>query len=311
MPEPSESFDYTEALATFDAALCEALAISQGCAERLPPAYISYGTFVFARLCAHGTAMMRAVPRSRWAKADFEDWNFCVAAPHARAILEGAMFFTYLTEPPSSEDEWLARVYMMQLNDCTRRLGLMENLKQSDEVKHFATEQEKLRQHLRGNTYFQTLPEKAQRECLKGEKPWLKTRDQLVEKTGLTSSQYAALWLLLSQHSHILPLSFYRMETNGRGTGLENETDRQYIAAAMVLTADQLKLATDRMVFLFPDLADLRRGADSKFMPGPAANAPATKDTPTSLDQVPPGVQASKLARALHSYVRVMKRLGE
>jgi len=39
---------------------------------------------------------------------------------------------------------------------------------------------------------------------------------------------------LLSQHTRVLPLSFYCMERNGRGTGIENELDRGYMTAAVM-----------------------------------------------------------------------------
>ena len=64
------------------------------------------------------------------------------------------------------------------------------------------------------------------------------------------------------------------MEPNGRGTGLENETDKTYTIQAFEICAAILSDATDRMVENFPDAADPRKGIASKFQPGPAPNCP-------------------------------------
>lgn len=311
MSAGQEPLDYAAALIDFDAALCESLAVSQGCAERPPLPHVAYGSHLFARLCAHGTAMMRAAPRSRWVTSDHEDWNFCVVAPHARAILEGFMFFAYLTEDPSSEDEWKARVNMMHLNDCTRRIALMDKIDAVDDLKGLSQQQDELRQRLLANPYFNNLPPKVQRECLKGEKPWLKTREQMLEAVGIDKADYDAIWLLYSQHSHILPMSFYRIEPNGRGTGVENEVDREYIARALVLGAALLRLASDRMVILFPDLAPLRKGLKSKFCPGPKINAPIHNETPSVLQERWLDLEESTLTRVVSSYIRVANRSNQ
>ncbi|MBC8241562.1 MAG: hypothetical protein H8E30_13955 [Alphaproteobacteria bacterium] len=56
--------DYRKRLQAFDAAVCEAIAVSQACSERLEAAAIGYSTHVFARICAHAQAMMCAAALS-------------------------------------------------------------------------------------------------------------------------------------------------------------------------------------------------------------------------------------------------------
>lgn len=68
-------------------------------------------------------------------------------------------------------------------------------------------------------------------------------------------------------------MSFYRMEANGRGSGLENNTDRGYLTTAMLICGGILEAATERMVDVFPGVAEVREGVDSKFSSGPKANA--------------------------------------
>ena len=75
-PETISENDYRIALSNFDAAVCDAYAVSQAQASRLAPQNIAYATRVFNRLCAHAVSMVRASPYSRWVKADYEHWDF-------------------------------------------------------------------------------------------------------------------------------------------------------------------------------------------------------------------------------------------
>jgi len=99
-------------------------------------------------------------------------------------------------------------------------------------------------------------------------------RFELLEELGWDQKRFRAIYDLLSQHAHILPMSFYRMEANGRGTGLENEADRGYICLMLQICTGVLNDCTDRIVLAFPDVADRRQGKKSRFSPGPRGNLP-------------------------------------
>ena len=101
---------------------------------------------------------------------------------------------------------------------------------------------------------------------------WCPGRAQLVELVGMDKAVFDILWNLWSQHSHIHPISFLRMQPNGRGTGLECDPDRLYLAVAMLTSAGILEAATDKIVEVFPDVAGERKGLDSKFSPGRKRN---------------------------------------
>ena len=263
--------DYLEALALFDSAVCEAQAVGQAQAGRMAAPCLSYGTYLFARMCAHGVAGIRAAPLSRWVKSDHQDWGFNVLACHARALLEGNLFFHYFMAPTDdSLDEGRARVTLLQLNDCCSRLKLFVD---NDEQRaSFEQQREELRDRLRSIPFFQQLPQAVQNKCLSGKKAWFMDREQLVALVEMDKAGFDILWDLFSQHSHIHPVSFLRMEPNGRGSGLECDPDRAYLAVAMLLSAGILEGATDLIVEAFPDVAGERNGIHSKFSPGPKSN---------------------------------------
>lgn len=293
---------YNAALTKFDAAICEAIAVSQASSGRQPEINIGYASYVFTRMCGAGIAFIRAAPLSRWIRADFDDRHFGGVAGHARSLLDGFLLFNYLIEPAKSEAELSARVNVMHLNDCSRRFELFKNLGMAEDLAGFEKQCEELRKRLDDNEYFKALPNAVQKNCLNGRFLMIDTRDEMLAKVGFAKGQFDALYDLWSQHVHILPISFYRIEPNGRGTGIENETDRGYIAQSLDIGASVLTDATDKMVGQFPDTAGVRRGTKSTFSPGPLENRPPKRNTGES--HLPPPPRESALAAAMK------KRLG-
>lgn len=265
---------YKTALEKFDVAICEAIAVSQASANRMVAPNLGYATRVFARMCSAGTALVRAVPRSRWVRSDFENWDFGAVAGDACGLLDGFLLFHYLIEPPKSEAELQVRIDVMNLHDCTSRIELHKNLGSLADMAGFEKQKGEIQDRLKSNDHFLTLPDPLQNQCLNGSVPMTDSRDQILATVGFPKDQFDAMYDLWSQHLHILPMSFYRIEPNGRGTGLENETDRAYITQTLEICSAFLSDATDCMVEHFPDAADSRKGIESRFQPGPLLNCP-------------------------------------
>jgi len=262
---------YMLALEWLDKAVCEASAVGQAQAGRMAAPCVGYGTYLFARMCSHGVAAVRAMPYSGWVRSDHQEWGFNVLACHARALLEGNLYFHYFMQTADETlDESRARVTLLQLNDCCSRLRMFAG----SEQQRFWFEQQldDLQACLRSQPFFLKLSPPLQAQCLIGKKAWCPGRAQLVELVGMDKAGFDILWNLWSQHSHIHPISFLRMQPNGRGTGLECDPDRLYLAVAMLISAGILEAATDKIVEVFPDVAGERKGLDSKFSHGPKRN---------------------------------------
>ncbi len=265
---------YKAALENFDAALCEAIAVSQVSAGRHPPVNVGYASYVFTQMCGAAISMIRASPLTRWVRSDFDDWRFGAIAGHARSLLDGSLLFNYLMAPVQSENELKARIDVMHLNDCTRRIELFKNLGVFKDIEVFEKQRVELQDRLVSNEYFNSLPSRVQKNCKNGRFLTIDTRDEMLAKMGFGKGQFDAIYDLWSQHVHILPLSFYRIEPNGRGTGLENDSDRGYMFQALELCSGILAQATDLVVQQFPDVASVRKGVKSTFSPGPTENKP-------------------------------------
>lgn len=268
---------YLAKLRMFDEAICEAIAVSQASANRMAAQNWGYASYVFTHLCGAGTSLITAAPLTRWVQADFNNWQFGAIAGHARSLFDGYLLFTYLIEPAETEAEVEARVCVMHLNDCIRRIELHTDLELVYDFAKFEGQRQELADRLNANAYFSDLPPSIKKNCLSGKFLMIDSRDERLAKIGLPKGHFDALYDLWSQHIHILPLSFYRIEPNGRGTGIENETDRAYMAQALDLCANLLIDATDSMVAKFPDTASVRRGTNSEFSPGPRQNRPRNR----------------------------------
>lgn len=266
--------DYRTSLRTFDASICEALAVGQATSDRIVAPHAGYATRVFARLCSHGVAIIRSCPKTRWVHSDAENWDFGSIASHFRSIMEGRLLFDYISKEPESDEEWSARLNVMHLNDCTRRIRILRSSIDEEKNRSYEAQAEELRDRLRSNLWFCALDEKLKKKLITGDLLTISARSEQLSEIGWDTQTFFALFDFLSQYIHVLPLSFYNTEPNGRGTGLENDTDRTYISQFLLICSEMLDACTGRMVDLFPDAAAVRQGSDSKFSPGPRRNLP-------------------------------------
>lgn len=273
-PQPTTREEYRAALRAFDACVCEAVAVGQAIGSQMASPNLGYGTHVFTRICANAIALVRAAPKSRWVRSDADLWDLTAVAGHARSLMEGLLLLHYLLKTPLNQDEWSARINLMHLNDCCRRAKILEATNTEEQVKEFVKTADELRDRLRNNPYFNTIDYRTRERLLKGDALTIPTRNELLDELKIEKEWFYMVWNLLSQYTHVLPMSFYRIEANGRGSGLDNDTDRSYIRLALEVGAEYLKAATDLLVDAFPEAADARRGIDSKFSPGPARNVP-------------------------------------
>lgn len=266
--------DYRQLLRDFDTNVCEAIAVSQACAQRLESPAIGYSTHVFTRICAHAQSMICAVPKSRWAKRDFEIWDVSSVAAHARSILEGYLLFRYLADAPADLEVQRAYVQVMHLYDCTKRIKVLPFVLPDEEVEWLEAQAEEIRERLNGINFFAKLDVKLKKNILAGRYLMITPQKEVIAAVGIEQEEYDFYWNYLSQYTHILSFTFYRIETDGRGTGIENEFDLGALCMIFQFCTQILTAAVDRLVELFPDTEGARKGLDSKFAPGPARNLP-------------------------------------
>lgn len=274
---PKETFtaeDYRKHLQNFDAAVCEAIAVSQAIAERLEAPAIGYSTHVFGRICAHAQALICAAPKSRWVRREFEVWDVSTVASHARSILEGYLLFRYLADAPSDMDTQRAYVQVMHLYDCMKRINILPHILSNEDIDGFKAQAEEIKARLEGIEYFQRLDPKLKKDLLAGKWLMITPKKELIATLDLDQKDFDFFWNYLSQYTHVLSFTYYRVEPNGRGSGLENDFDRGALCMVLELCTSLMVAGVDRLIELFPDASEVRQGRESKFSPGPTKNLP-------------------------------------
>ncbi|AYL56253.1 DUF5677 domain-containing protein [Citrobacter freundii] len=261
--------DFYVSLRKFDVAVCEACAVSQGIGVQIAEAYIAYTTQIFARMCIHAQILISNVPESRWAKKDYPFWDLSLVASHARALLEAELLFYYLSKENSTQEEWSAKLNIMHMNDCAKRIEFFNTIKDEKQVEGFEAQKAEIATRLESNDFFNSLDSGTRKRCLSGKALMIPNRDELLIELKQDPKEFRVIFDLLSHYTHILPISYYRMEANGRGTGSFNETDLSYITLSLNLCHDVIVKATDKMVVFFPETLRLRKGLRSKFSFGP------------------------------------------
>lgn len=264
--------DYFQAVRSCDIATCEAKAVGQALANRYEKPYKGWSSHIFTRICIHAGLIMRNAPKSRWFKTDYDLWDYSCIASHVRAILEGELLLFYIAQEPSSEEEWLVKLKILHLNDCNRRIKLFEATSvdgDDSELNFYKGEKEKLVNDLSGLAFFNALPTEVRKKSIQGKILTIQSRDELLELCGIDKTSFNVIFDHLSHFTHILPYSFYRIEANGRGTGMLNDHDKGFIYSGLISAAESISRCTDIMVGLFPDVKNKRKGLKSKFTPGP------------------------------------------
>ena len=272
--------DYKIALWDFDAATCEAIAVSQTSVDRYVRPTIGYCSYVFTRMCSHAIMAVSAIPKTRWSRKEFEHWDFSAIAGHARAILEGYVLVMYLADASLDDDTQRAYIQTMNMYDCKKRLQFFRHRLSADEINHYENEETSIKEKLASTILFQRLETKLQNEILAGKKLMIRSPSEIITHAGIDQTDYDFFWNYFSQYIHIFSISFFRIERNSRNTGVKNNFDVAALTSSLIFSTSVLVSATDRMEELFPDVATVRNGINSNFFSGPTKNRPKHRKNP-------------------------------
>jgi hypothetical protein len=164
-----------------------------------------WSSVIFLRACLVANSLNKLCPELTGPRIDVQ-WAFASIASLTRNLFECLMFFCYFTEK-CDQDEWLAKLNVMQLRDCTERIALFETLKNHEEVAAFRMEIEILREKLVNNAFFQSLDGKLRKDLLQGYRARIPTLRQIVD-VHLSGDGFA--WFMyqwLSSYAHSFPAS--------------------------------------------------------------------------------------------------------
>lgn len=118
---------------------------------------------------------------------------------------------------------------------------------------NFEQQANELREKLKLNPFFLGFSDNEQKKWLKGDHAFYLTREDIEQRFSPGESHFKAMYRMLSSQAHTFPMSFYRTIEQRRGTGVETETELQYIRMAVEYTIQYVQLATRQMLKLYPD----------------------------------------------------------
>ena len=200
-----------------------------------------------------------------------------VVASHARSILK--VTYSFDTWPDAPDDLDIQRAYVQEIHlyDCTKRISILPHILPEHEIEGLRAIADEIRARLEGIDYFTKLDPKLKKELLAGRWLMITPQRQLIDDLNIKHAEFDFFWNYLSQYTHVLSFTFHRIEPNGRGTGLENQLDRDALCMVLAFCTGLLVSAVDRLVELFPDAAEARKGLNVKVLSRALKESPLVK----------------------------------
>lgn len=217
-----------------------------------PSAKHYYASVLFTALVTKGVTLAQVMPFTPWVDKKIEHWDYASAAGIARTMLELRIAFYYLCSDECDETEWECRWNIFNLHDCASRIRMFTALENMEEVTILSQAADEIRDRLRGNEFFDILPEKKKKTALNGQSAYLFPLEDIAEKAGVEKTQFRWLYVLLSSHVHALPMSFYRIGEE-RGRGLPTPVEENYTSICLSLASTLLVSTRDEVHSLFRD----------------------------------------------------------
>lgn len=245
--------EYGKARREFAAEILRAQRVSRGAAGiRSETAQHYWASVLFTRMVVTAKSIQVLTPELQ----PDAHWDFSAVASITRNLAECYLFFYFLCADDVPQVEKDARIILLNLHDNASRRKLFGELDESDDDAETAAAKAAVHDDLVGkfnaNAYLSGLPEKRQKELIRGEKtPFV--QDDMIERSNMDKRNFRFLYRLFSNHTHTGPVAFYRMAEHGRGRGFQNPKDTFYMAIALGFAGDLMRRATADVLAFFPN----------------------------------------------------------
>jgi len=252
--EPSD--DYMRVVGMLDNIVRECMYVSRSYSGiTSPSAKHYYSSVLFTALVTKGVTLAQIMPFTPWLDKRIEHWDYASAAGIVRTMLELRIAFYYLCSEECDEEEWECRWNIFNLHDCTSRIRMLTAIDNNEEVEKLSQAADEIRDRLRVNSFFETLPEKKKKTALHGQSAYLSPLEDIAEKAGIEKAKFRWLYVLLSSHVHALPMSFFRIGEE-RGRGLPTPVEEGYTSICLSLASTFLVSTRDEVHSLFRDFKE-------------------------------------------------------
>ena len=247
------SDDYKRVVEMLDNVVRECMYVSRSYGGIASPSTKHYyASVLFTALVTKGVTLAQLMPFTPWVEKKIEHWDYASTAGLVRTMLELRIAFYYLCSDECEEVEWECRWNILNLHDCVARIRMFTAIENHEEVERLSQSAEEIRDRLRANSFFETLPDKKKKTALHGQSAYLFPLEDIAEKAGVEKTQFRWLYVLLSSHVHALPMSFFRIGEE-RGRGLPTPVEEGYTSICLSLASTFLVNTRDEIHALFQD----------------------------------------------------------
>ncbi|MGL1932831.1 MAG: DUF5677 domain-containing protein [Desulfotalea sp.] len=209
-----------------------------------------YASLLFTKLCNCAKSIGQLCPKPTLIGNDAH-WDYSSVSSLTRDLIECYLTFYYLCIEECSKDEWNARWQLMNLHDHMSRVKMFEALgddyEKTDDAKNIRNE---VISNLKSNPWFSQLPEKQKTHYLKGKNAFFKSKGEIISASG-EDPDFRFKYIFASNHTHTLPMGFYRMADGNRGRGIESEIEVLYTGQCLEWVAECLLKANLEFNTLF------------------------------------------------------------
>jgi len=246
------SEDYAAQVHVLDELVLAAMTVSTRTGGVWRPHHYVMATQLYTRLVITSTTLLHILPGSRRA-GSAQLWDWPSVAALTRCILELYLSFFYLggEDLPDDELEFRSTLFRHHSNEeknaLYRRFG-----SPSLDLSEFDRKLPAARAALTAHPVMQRFTPEQRRRVESWESSKHLSRSDLVARLPFNGGEINLFYRLLSSQVHASPFSTLS-QSDERGRGEENETERMYVTWAVWLVRKYLAAAVTRMAVIFDD----------------------------------------------------------
>lgn len=232
---------YSEKVLAFRSELDNSILISKLIADRDIGHQNYWMSAIMVRYLNLAIAINRLLPQEGEEPSNIHSWDFGPIATLTRSFIETFHAFFYIGIEKIDDVEWNLRLKVFHLHDSTRRGELFKLIGETSQSQGFLKIGQELLIEITSNKKFLSLNPDLQSRIKKAETAFIIGRQEIERRIDPSDNSIKWVYLFLSNQSHSFPMSYYRSESESRGSGVENDVDKGYIEQCLEWIIDYLK----------------------------------------------------------------------
>ncbi len=241
----SEEIKYSKKVIDFRLELDKFILISKLIANKDIGVRNYWMSILMVRYLNIAIAINRLLPQENKEPSSNHSWDFGSIGILTRSFIEAFHSFFYLGIDEIDDDEWNLRINVFNLHDCTRREKLFRLIGDINTEEKFKKIKHEILDEIKSNKKYLLLNTVLQKKIRKAQTAFLLNRQEIEQRIDIEHDSINWIYLFLSNQTHSFPMSFYRTESEQRGSGVENETDKQYTIYCLDLVEEYLNKGND------------------------------------------------------------------